>query len=256
MHRGARHEPFFAADIAVQWCRLPTPASCAQQRARPALYLCAARVAGAPRARGRAGRLEFSSLDGLAMRRATQHLLGEHDFSAFRSSECQARSPVKTLRSIEISRHGAYWRFALDANAFPASHGAQPDRLARDGRIGRARRRLARRGARRRRPQPSCADLCRRRPVLRRTILRCGRRGCPSAAPRWTGCHQVRHPPRESSDEPAHPNQDLRPDPRGRCRCRGRGRRRRGRLRDVRAEPALDQRRARGRAGAAAAAVS
>jgi len=39
-----------------------------------------------------------------------------------------------------------------------------------------------------------------------------------------------------------HPNQDLRPDPRGRCRCRGRGRRRRGRLRDVRAEPALDQR--------------
>jgi tRNA pseudouridine38-40 synthase len=52
------------------------------------------------------------------MRAAAAHLIGEHDFSAFRSSECQARSPVKTLRSIEIHRHGAYWRFDFDGSAF------------------------------------------------------------------------------------------------------------------------------------------
>jgi tRNA pseudouridine38-40 synthase len=45
-------------------------------------------------------------------------LLGEHDFTAFRSSECQAASPVKTLRSIAITRHGAYWRFEFDANGY------------------------------------------------------------------------------------------------------------------------------------------
>jgi tRNA pseudouridine38-40 synthase len=45
-------------------------------------------------------------------------LIGEHDFSAFRSAECQAASPVKTLRGIEVTRRGAYWRFEFDANAF------------------------------------------------------------------------------------------------------------------------------------------
>src|SRR5512145_3213330 len=36
-------------------------------------------------------------LEADAMREAAKHLLGEHDFSAFRASECQAKSPVKTL---------------------------------------------------------------------------------------------------------------------------------------------------------------
>jgi tRNA pseudouridine38-40 synthase len=45
-------------------------------------------------------------------------LLGTHDFSAFRSAECQARSPVKTLRAISINRRGAYWRFDFEADAF------------------------------------------------------------------------------------------------------------------------------------------
>jgi tRNA pseudouridine38-40 synthase len=52
------------------------------------------------------------------MRDAAKHLLGEHDFSSFRSSECQAASPVKTLRSITIDTRGAYWRFDFDASAF------------------------------------------------------------------------------------------------------------------------------------------
>ena len=52
------------------------------------------------------------------MREAAQLLLGEHDFSSFRASECQAKSPVKTLRSLAIDQRGAYWRFEFDANAF------------------------------------------------------------------------------------------------------------------------------------------
>src|SRR5262245_53780437 len=53
-----------------------------------------------------------------AMRAAAALLIGEHDFSSFRSSECQAASPVKTLRAITIERSGAYWCFEFDASAF------------------------------------------------------------------------------------------------------------------------------------------
>jgi tRNA pseudouridine38-40 synthase len=60
----------------------------------------------------------FDDLSLEPMRDAAKHLLGEHDFSSFRSSECQAASPVKTLRSITIDTRGAYWRFDFDASAF------------------------------------------------------------------------------------------------------------------------------------------
>jgi uncharacterized protein (TIGR02600 family) len=50
-----------------------------------------------------AGRVgwSFRQLDGPAMRRAADYLLGEHDFSSFRASECQALSPVKNLLRID-----------------------------------------------------------------------------------------------------------------------------------------------------------
>jgi tRNA pseudouridine38-40 synthase len=60
----------------------------------------------------------FRPLDGEAMRHAAAHLVGTHDFSAFRSAECQAPTPVKTLRSVTIARRGDYWRFDFDADAF------------------------------------------------------------------------------------------------------------------------------------------
>lgn len=53
-----------------------------------------------------------------AMQSAASTLIGKHDFSAFRSSECQARTPVRDLRSLTISRHGDIIRFRLEANAF------------------------------------------------------------------------------------------------------------------------------------------
>ena len=60
----------------------------------------------------------FRPLDGDAMRAAAAHLLGEHDFSAFRSSECQAKSPIKTLARLDVQKNGDIIIFELTANAF------------------------------------------------------------------------------------------------------------------------------------------
>jgi tRNA pseudouridine38-40 synthase len=60
----------------------------------------------------------FRPLDEAAMRDAAQRLLGQHDFTSFRASACQARSPVKTLRRAQVTRRGAYWRFDFEADAF------------------------------------------------------------------------------------------------------------------------------------------
>jgi tRNA pseudouridine38-40 synthase len=45
-------------------------------------------------------------LDADAMHAAAQSLVGKHDFTTFRAAECQAKSPVKTLDRLDVSRHG------------------------------------------------------------------------------------------------------------------------------------------------------
>lgn len=57
-------------------------------------------------------------LDVEAMRIAAATLLGEHDFSAFRAAQCQAKSPVRTLWKLDIVRQGDMIVFDLEANAF------------------------------------------------------------------------------------------------------------------------------------------
>jgi len=57
-------------------------------------------------------------LDANAMAAAAALLVGEHDFSAFRSIECQAKSPVKTLRRADVTRHGDLLVFEFEASAF------------------------------------------------------------------------------------------------------------------------------------------
>ncbi len=52
------------------------------------------------------------------MRQAAALLLGEHDFSAFRAAECQAKSPVRRLHEIGIERDGESIEFRLRANAW------------------------------------------------------------------------------------------------------------------------------------------
>jgi len=112
---------FLPDDIAVQWCRLMEEGDRFHARnsaiGRRYAYLLLESPVRPSLDAGSVG-WSFRPLDGAAMRAAAALLIGEHDFSAFRSSECQAASPVKVLRSIEITRHGAYWRFAFDASAF------------------------------------------------------------------------------------------------------------------------------------------
>ncbi|MEK9777285.1 MAG: tRNA pseudouridine(38-40) synthase TruA [Quisquiliibacterium sp.] len=60
----------------------------------------------------------FRALDVPAMARAAQALLGEHDFSAFRSSQCQARSPVRTMHQVQLREQGSLLVIQLQANAF------------------------------------------------------------------------------------------------------------------------------------------
>lgn len=57
-------------------------------------------------------------LDVGRMQAGARLLLGEHDFSAFRSAECQARTPVRTLTGLHITRRGEYVIFDVRANAF------------------------------------------------------------------------------------------------------------------------------------------
>ena len=58
------------------------------------------------------------TLDENLMRQAANYLIGEHDFSAFRAAECQAKSPVRVLHSLDISRDGDLLYFEFAANAF------------------------------------------------------------------------------------------------------------------------------------------
>ena len=57
-------------------------------------------------------------LDIEKMREAAQYLLGEHDFSAFRAAECQAKTPIKNLLQLDIHKQGDTLQFDLQANAF------------------------------------------------------------------------------------------------------------------------------------------
>lgn len=58
------------------------------------------------------------NLDIDAMRAAASQLIGNHDFTSFRASECQAKSPVKTLDKIEIKRNGNEIIFEFSARSF------------------------------------------------------------------------------------------------------------------------------------------
>ncbi len=64
----------------------------------------------------------LNPLDLRAMQEAAVHLTGHHDFTTFRSTLCQAKSPVKTLDEITItqrsSQHGTEYRFHLRARSF------------------------------------------------------------------------------------------------------------------------------------------
>ena len=75
----------------------------------------------APLLEGKAGYVMLppgKSLDVAAMHEAAQVLVGEHDFSSFRAAECQAKSPVKTMYSMEVRGEGEWVFVRLRGSAF------------------------------------------------------------------------------------------------------------------------------------------
>jgi len=52
------------------------------------------------------------------MQAAAKYLVGEHDFSAFRASECQAKSPIKNMHIAQVQQFGQYFKFSFSASAF------------------------------------------------------------------------------------------------------------------------------------------
>jgi len=58
------------------------------------------------------------TLDEDRMHEAAQHLVGEHDFSSFRAAECQSRTPMRRLYSIDVRRRKEMIAIQVTANAF------------------------------------------------------------------------------------------------------------------------------------------
>ena len=105
--------------IAIRWARqVPTDFHARfSARARSYVYLLLEDQVRSPLWAGKAG-WSFYPLDVDAMQQAATHLLGEHDFSSFRASQCQAKSPVRTLHRLDITRRGRFVVFSFNANAF------------------------------------------------------------------------------------------------------------------------------------------
>lgn len=57
-------------------------------------------------------------LDAERMHEAARSLLGEHDFSSFRAVGCQAKSPVRTIHDVAVTRQGSEVILDIEANAF------------------------------------------------------------------------------------------------------------------------------------------
>jgi tRNA pseudouridine38-40 synthase len=86
-------------------------------KSRAYLYRIINRRAPLALERGRAWQVG-APLDHQAMHRAAQLLVGRHDFSAFRASLCQAKSPVKTLDVLDVGRDGDEIRVVARARSF------------------------------------------------------------------------------------------------------------------------------------------
>jgi tRNA pseudouridine38-40 synthase len=106
-------------DVSLTWAR-PVPQHFHARysaEARTYWYFVCNRATRSALMAGRAT-LIHRPLDPERMREAARALVGEHDFSAFRSSECQARSPVRRLTDIAVERHGDFLLLRVTANAF------------------------------------------------------------------------------------------------------------------------------------------
>ncbi|MGQ4001938.1 tRNA pseudouridine(38-40) synthase TruA [Francisellaceae bacterium CB300] len=61
---------------------------------------------------------ENRALDIDKMNQAAKYLLGKQDFTSFRSSQCQANTPFRTIQKAEFTKHGSFIIFEVQGNAF------------------------------------------------------------------------------------------------------------------------------------------
>lgn len=107
------------AEISVRWAQVVSTEFHARfsATARRYQYLLLNRPQRPGLMQGRVGWFHLP-LDEAAMNAAAQALAGEHDFSAFRAAECQARSTIRFVREIRVHRRGDLIVFDICANAF------------------------------------------------------------------------------------------------------------------------------------------
>ncbi|NYT85877.1 tRNA pseudouridine(38-40) synthase TruA [Pollutimonas harenae] len=105
--------------IAVQWAKPVSDSFHARFSAisRSYIYIVRNTRVRSPLMHGRVGWV-YHSLRLAPMRDAARRLIGEHDFSSFRSSQCQAASPVRTMQEVSIEQYGDFYLFKFRANAF------------------------------------------------------------------------------------------------------------------------------------------
>lgn len=110
---------FLPASVAVTWAQPVADEFHARfsARSRSYRYILLDRPVRSAVDHGRVGWFHHR-LDVAAMAEAAQLLLGEHDFSAFRAAECQAKTPIKTLHQANVRREGERIVFEFRADAF------------------------------------------------------------------------------------------------------------------------------------------
>ncbi len=107
------------ADVSLAWAH-PVPQHFHARysaQARSYRYVILNRTARSALHRNRAAFIH-RPLDAARMAQACAGLLGEHDFSAFRSSQCQAKSPVRRIESLTVERRADWVVIEVTANAF------------------------------------------------------------------------------------------------------------------------------------------
>jgi tRNA pseudouridine38-40 synthase len=110
---------FLPTSVAVQWARpvgIDFHARYGARRRRYDYWIFNAPVRSAL-AHSRAGWV-FRPLNENAMRQAALHLVGRHDFTSFRSADCQAATPVRRIDELAVDRVGPLVRISIIANAF------------------------------------------------------------------------------------------------------------------------------------------
>lgn len=117
---------FLPPSIAVRWaCEVPPDGDDGMGGfharfsaiSRTYQYLIYNAAVRSPLLAGRAGWV-FRPLKLDQMQMAARYLVGTHDFSAFRAAACQAKSPIKTMQSVDIEQRAGLLVVTLTANAF------------------------------------------------------------------------------------------------------------------------------------------